>query len=470
MPQLENLDDVTFSELMKKSISEIPQLCPEWTDFNAHDPGITFLEMLMWLTEMQRYYLSQITENHLRSYLRLLGTKAEDAEPSVILARFFAEETVSVKKGAVFNIGDIPYRSVSDTVIVPERPENFIRENGGIYYRQNLAPFKGGILPLYFSLDKQPNVNPMRDGFYSRAKIAVHLTNLSIGDGGVECQVKDGTYGFYQSGFIYVSLPEDFDESTAVLRLDIISDSNLELPPTGCFCSDIRELIQLDKVGNTLGADGRVKENVSFSADIGGKKISALVYGELKVGKNAETPKDAFRRFKEEQQQLPRAVSRQDYARLAMETPGLRAELVNVFSKEAGKVSVCVKTADGSLHENEVKNLRKVLFEAKPVGTEIEILTPVIFSAKLIISAKTDGWAGGRKLTEHIASVFKPLEKSMGVLINMPELFKQIGSSPIVAEIKSMRLRLGQGIELTEKDAFKLPEDGLLSLDEIIIQ
>lgn len=52
----------------------------------------------------------------------------------------------------------------------------------------------------------------------------------------------------------------------------------------------------------------------------------------------------------------------------------------------------------------------------------------------------------------------------------MPEIIKQIGSSPSVSEIKSVHLRLGKGIELTEKDTMKLPEDGLLSLNEIIIQ
>lgn len=467
MPELENLDDVSFSELMKRSVSEIPQLCPEWTDFNAHDPGITFLEMLMWLTEMQRYYLSQITESHLESYLRLIGTAVKKAEPEVVLAMFFSEQTVLVKKENVFYIGDIPFRPVNDMIIASDKPEIILCENDGVIIRQDLAPFKGGIFPLYFSCDDEKDINPMMEGFYSRTEIKVSLITQS---GEAECPVKDGTYGLYQSGFINVGLPEEFDESMAFLRLDIISDNDFELPPTSCFHSDIRELIQLDTEGKTLGAEGRVKENVSFSADIGDHKISAAVYREIAAGRNTETPQDAFRRFRSEQRHLPRAVSKEDYARIALETPGVDAELVNVFSKEAGKVSVCVKTADGSLRENEIKNLRKVLFEAKPVGTEIEILTPVKFSARLTVSAKTDGWAGGRKLTEHIRKVFMPLEKSMGALINMPELFKKIGSSPSVSEIKSMSLRLGKGIELTEKDTLKLPEDGLLSLDEIMLQ
>ena len=466
MLELENLDDVSFSELMKKCVSEIPQLCSRWTDFNAHDPGITFLEMLMWLTEMQRYYLSQITEDHLESYLRLIGTTVRSAEPTVILARFFSEETVLIKKETVFHIGEIPFRSAEDIVIASEKPEIILCENGSIIVKQDFTPFKGRTVPLYFSPDDEIDTNPMRDGFYSQAEIKAALITQK---GEVKCSVKDGTYGLYQRGFINVSLPVELDDSTAVLRLDILSDNNFRLPSASRFNSDIHRLIQLDKKGNTLGGEGRVKEKVSFSADIEGKKIFAEVYREFKNGRNAETPQDAFKRFKSEQH-FPRAVNKDDYERIALKTPGLNAEFVNVFSKEPGKVSVRVKTVSGNLYENEIKNLRKVLFEAKPIGTEIEILTPVTFTARLVISAKTDGWSGVGKLTEYARYVFEPLGKCMGALIDMPRLFKQIGSFSIVSEIKSMHLRLGKGIELTEKDTVKLPEDGLLSLDEVIIQ
>lgn len=467
MPRLENNDDISFSELMKKSVSEIPQLCAEWTDFNAHDPGITFLEMLMWLTEMQRYYLSQITEDHLKSYLKLIGTEMRAAEPTRITARFISEDTVSVKRGTVFYIGDIPYSAADDMVIVPDRPEIIIREGGGYFIKQDLAPFKGKTFPLYFSSEDENCANPMREGFYSRAKIKVFLSVLS---GETECHINDGTFGFYQSGFINIDLPDEFDENKALLRLDIFSDDDFKPPSASCFHTDIRELIQTDKEGNTLGANGRVKENVSFSADVGGQRSIASVCKEIGIGKDPETAMGAFERSRSERLHSPRAVKKEDYERLALSVPGLRAELVNVFSKETGKVSVCVKTADGKLRENELKNLRKILYEAKPVGTEIEILTPIVFSASLAVSAKIDGWAGDRKLTEHIRGVFEPIEKSMGALLDMPEILKQIGSSPSVSEIKSVHLRLGKGIELTEKDTMKLPEDGLLSLNEIIIQ
>lgn len=67
------LDDRTYEELMDQAEKLIPAYAAEWTDFNPHDPGITILEVLAWLTETHSYQLDQVTEAHLAKYLRLVG-------------------------------------------------------------------------------------------------------------------------------------------------------------------------------------------------------------------------------------------------------------------------------------------------------------------------------------------------------------------------------------------------------------
>lgn len=74
------LDDVTFAQLVEKAIKRIPQYAPEWTDFNLHDPGITIIELLAWLVEMQIFYLDKITEKHYETFLKLLGVKCQPTE------------------------------------------------------------------------------------------------------------------------------------------------------------------------------------------------------------------------------------------------------------------------------------------------------------------------------------------------------------------------------------------------------
>ncbi|MGD9528298.1 baseplate J/gp47 family protein [Pseudonocardia sp.] len=73
MPQLPSLDDHTFADLNEQARALIPELCPEWTDHNAGDPGITLVELLAWLTEMLLFSVDQIPPAHTETFLRLLG-------------------------------------------------------------------------------------------------------------------------------------------------------------------------------------------------------------------------------------------------------------------------------------------------------------------------------------------------------------------------------------------------------------
>jgi Baseplate J-like protein/DNA polymerase III beta subunit, N-terminal domain len=67
------LDSRTWTELTAEAESLLPGLAPEWTDYNLHDPGITLVELLAWLTELQLYRVDRVTPALRRAYLRLLG-------------------------------------------------------------------------------------------------------------------------------------------------------------------------------------------------------------------------------------------------------------------------------------------------------------------------------------------------------------------------------------------------------------
>lgn len=69
----ENLDNKAFEDLVKEAISRIPVYAPGWTDHNIHDPGITFIELFAWLTEMQIYRLNRINNKNYRKFLKLIG-------------------------------------------------------------------------------------------------------------------------------------------------------------------------------------------------------------------------------------------------------------------------------------------------------------------------------------------------------------------------------------------------------------
>jgi len=79
-----SLDDRTYEELREAAVKRIPVHAPEWTDHNAHDPGITILELLAWLVERDGYRLDRITDEHRRRYLSLVGVTPRPPAPASV--------------------------------------------------------------------------------------------------------------------------------------------------------------------------------------------------------------------------------------------------------------------------------------------------------------------------------------------------------------------------------------------------
>jgi hypothetical protein len=70
---LPNLDDRRWQDLVDEGRALIPLYAPEWTDQNAHDPGITLMELFAWLAEMDIFGLNRITDRARLKFLRLIG-------------------------------------------------------------------------------------------------------------------------------------------------------------------------------------------------------------------------------------------------------------------------------------------------------------------------------------------------------------------------------------------------------------
>jgi predicted phage baseplate assembly protein len=72
-PLAPNLFERRFQDLMEIGRARIPALAPEWTDHNAHDPGITLMELLAWVAEAQLYSLSHLRRDERVAFAAMLG-------------------------------------------------------------------------------------------------------------------------------------------------------------------------------------------------------------------------------------------------------------------------------------------------------------------------------------------------------------------------------------------------------------
>jgi predicted phage baseplate assembly protein len=70
-----NLDDRRFQELVDDAKRLVQQRCPEWTDHNVSDPGVTMIELFAWMTDQLLYRLNRVPDKNYLKFLELIGLR-----------------------------------------------------------------------------------------------------------------------------------------------------------------------------------------------------------------------------------------------------------------------------------------------------------------------------------------------------------------------------------------------------------
>ncbi|MFN2588665.1 MAG: putative baseplate assembly protein [Actinomycetota bacterium] len=70
-----NLDDRRFQDLVDEAKRLVQQRCPEWTDHNVSDPGVTIIEAFAWMTDQLLRRLNQVPDRNHVKFLELLGVR-----------------------------------------------------------------------------------------------------------------------------------------------------------------------------------------------------------------------------------------------------------------------------------------------------------------------------------------------------------------------------------------------------------
>src|SRR3954463_5667871 len=87
LPEIQ-LDDRRFQDLVSEARTRISRSCPEWTEHNVSDPGITLIELFAWMTEMTIYRLNRVPDNLHVALLDLLGIRLDGPSAATTSLRF----------------------------------------------------------------------------------------------------------------------------------------------------------------------------------------------------------------------------------------------------------------------------------------------------------------------------------------------------------------------------------------------
>jgi hypothetical protein len=165
------LDDRTFDSILQEARRSIPQRLPEWTDENTHDPGMTFLELFSWLSEMQQFYLSRVPERNMHKFLDLLGVSPREASSAEAEVSFGnVREPVVLPRGTKLQAEDQLFETVDAVKLLPisidrivTRTEREASDRSASNTGGNVAYFAFGREAaadsrLYIAFDREPVV------------------------------------------------------------------------------------------------------------------------------------------------------------------------------------------------------------------------------------------------------------------------------------------------------------------------
>ncbi|ACU36869.1 putative baseplate assembly protein [Actinosynnema mirum] len=137
-----NLDDRRFQQLVDEAKRYVQQSCPEWTDHNVSDPGVTLIETFAHMVDQLVYRLNRVPEKNHLAFLDLLGVSLfpptaaragvtfwlSAAQPDTVLLPAGTEVTTIGGEST----GGVVFATTDDLPIVPCELERLVtRTEGG---------------------------------------------------------------------------------------------------------------------------------------------------------------------------------------------------------------------------------------------------------------------------------------------------------------------------------------------------
>lgn len=206
------LDDRTFKDLVEEAIRLIPQYCPEWTNYNPSDPGITLIELFAWMTEMLLYRLNRVPDKNYLAFLNLLGIRLRPPQPARTVLTFKMSEKgdhVLVPRGTTVSSMATPegkvvsFETESDVLVVRNRivrifsqykknfAEHVLRDDG--LAPEPFDPFAGTLVAERYLYIGGPCLATMTEGASLRIRIRCPHPNVTELLELLDFEVFDGT-------------------------------------------------------------------------------------------------------------------------------------------------------------------------------------------------------------------------------------------------------------------------------------
>lgn len=185
------LDDLRFQkDLVDEARRRIIRYCPEWTDYNLSDPGITLIELFAWMTEMITYRLNLVPDKNYVRFMDLLGIQLQPASSARTELTFRLSAPFPVAPGSEVTT-TVPAGTEVATRATDEAPEVIFTTDERLTivspvltqlrteadFNKNYVPRLG--IEIFHTFSPRPQVgDTFYLGFNAAADLAGHILQL----------------------------------------------------------------------------------------------------------------------------------------------------------------------------------------------------------------------------------------------------------------------------------------------------
>lgn len=482
------LDDRTFAELMADAVKVIDRSCPEWTDRNPSDPGITLLETFAYLTDTMLYRLNRVPEKLYVSLLNLVGAQIRPpaaAAATLTFTRTEGNARITIPAGARIATSDGSVIFVVTQAAVLEADQKTV-DAPALQCETNEAESVGagtGAPGQSVQVRRPPIIAPSGDGL--DLIVGVEADSGDLADGAVSRTLGDKSYRIWREVFSFAdAAPTDcvykVDRATGRIQFApaMAGEGSTPLSAVPALGRDIRVWYR-----GGGGRAGNVAPGVLtvFKTPIAGLAVTNA--SRAAGGAEAETVQAAMRRGPLELTSMRCAVTARDFERVALSVgavarakayaqsqvwahaaPGVvEILLVPAVDPETLPDSGVTAQAVVERRSEELRSrVQKAVDQRRPLGVQTSVgwarVRPVSVAARVVVSREEDAPAVEARLRVRLNKLFSPLrDEPFGQVLRASDVYEAMLADPSVRYADQLRLTIGEAPDRDVADLLRDP-------------
>lgn len=481
------LDDRSYSDLVADALAVIDRTCPEWTDRNASDPGITLLEAFAFLTENMLYRLNRVPSKQYVTLLNLVGVQRRPPSAAAAQLTFTrsgeAAADVLIPLGAQVATGDgSVIFTVTQAVTLAKAAANVIAP--ALHCEQidgELAGLGTGAPGQSVRIKKPPIIAASGDGL--DIVLGVEATPEELSDGVASRGIGGKAYAIWQPLDSFADATPDMrayrvDRAEGIIIFAPIGDGTATLAQVPALGREIRVWYRRGggRVGNVAGGTLTSLKNPQL-------KVAVTNAERASGGGDGETVEQTIRRGPLELTSMRCAVTARDFERIALTTGGIARTRAFAQSQlwrhaDPGVVQILLVPSvdtstltDGGVtaaamidhRRDEVRaRAEKLVGDRRPLGVRIAVdwtkVRPVSASARVVVTRGEDMTAIAARLRQRLNALFSPFrDQPFGRALRASDAYEAMLAEPGVRYADQLHFAIGEAPDKNVNDLIRDP-------------